>query len=211
MENLDKIFKKVHASYFGILGVVIFLIGVIPAISVQNNFSFLTTFVSDLAVPGWNDLAIYFSIFWFITGLFMVLFILGFTQFLQSKGASTKSTNIACILGVISAIGILMLALFNTRDADLLHDIAQYVFFFPGILYLFSYAYLENKLSEFPLWQALFNLIVVFFFILYFVLFFINKIDETLLVEAKVVAEWLFLFGNLFWFVETGLFILKNK
>jgi len=33
-------------------------------------------------------------------------------------------------------------------------------------------------------------------------------VEPTLLVEAKVVAEWLFLFANLFWFVETGAFIL---
>ena len=210
MEKLNKVFEKVHASYFGIFGVIIFLIGVIPAMVVHNNFSLLTTFVSDLAVPGWNDLAIWFSIFWFITGLFMILFILGFTQFLQEKGASKRSTNFACLLGVISAIGILLLALFNTRDADLLHDIAQYVFFFPGILYLFSYAFLEYKLSEFPLWQALFNVIVAFFFILYLILFIVNRIDETLLVEAKVVAEWLFLFSNLIWFVETGVFIFRK-
>ncbi|MFX1567327.1 MAG: DUF998 domain-containing protein [Promethearchaeota archaeon] len=210
MKKLNKVYEKIHASYFGIFGVVIFLIGLIPAIAVHNNFSFLTTFVSDLAVPGWNDLAIWFSIFWFITGIFMILFILGFTLFLQEKGSSKKSTNITCVLGVVSAIGILMLALFNTRDADFLHGIAQYVFFFPGILYLFSYAYLEHKLSEFPLWQALFNVIVAFFFILYLILFIVNRIDETLLVEAKVVAEWLFLFSNMLWFVETGIFILRK-
>ena len=103
-----------------------------------------------------------------------------------------------------------MLALFNTRDFVDLHDIAQYVFFFPGILYLFSYAYLEYKLSEFSLWQALFNIIVAFFFILYLILFIINRANPTLLLEAKAIAEWLFLFANLFWFVETGVFILKK-
>ncbi|NVM34246.1 MAG: DUF998 domain-containing protein [Candidatus Lokiarchaeota archaeon] len=210
MEKLDKLYEKFHASCFGILGVAIFLVGAIPAMFVHNNFSFLTVFISDLAVPGGNDLAFLFSVCWFITGLFMIMFILGFTRFLQEKGASTKGTWIACILSIVSAIGILMLALFNTRDFDVLHDIAQYVFFFPGILYLFSYAYLEYKLSEFPLWQALLNNIVAFFFILYLVLFIINRVDETLLVEAKVVAEWLFLFSNLFWFVETGAFILKK-
>jgi len=210
MEKLDKIFEKIHASYFGFMGIAIFLVGAIPAMLAHNSFSLLTTFISELSVPEWNDLAIFFSVCWFITGLFMILFILGFTRYLQEKGASTKGTWIACILGVVSAIGILMLALFNTRDFDALHDIAQYVFFFPGILYLFSYAYLEYKLSEFPLWQALINIIVAFFFILYLVLFIVNKVEETLLVEAKVLAEWLFLFSNLFWFVETGAFILKK-
>jgi hypothetical protein len=35
-------------------------------------------------------------------------------------------------------------------------------------------------------------------------------VEPTLLVEAKAISEWLFLFANLFWFVETGVFILRK-
>ncbi|MFX1468493.1 MAG: DUF998 domain-containing protein [Promethearchaeota archaeon] len=211
MEKLDKIFEKLHASYFGIIGVIIFLVGVIPAMFVHTDFNFLTVFISDLAVPGENDFAYFFIICWIITGLFMIMFILGFTRYLQKKGVSPKGTGIACILGLISAIGLMILASFNVRDWYVMHTLAQYIFFFPGILYLLSYAYLEYKLSEFPLWQALLNVIVAFFFLLYLILFIINRVEPTLLVEAKAVAEWLFLFANLFWFVETGIFILFKK
>jgi hypothetical protein len=140
----------------------------------------------------------------------MIPFILGFTRFLQEKGASTKVTGIVCILGLISAIGLLLIALFNYRDFYLIHTIAQLVFFFPGIFYLFGYAYLEYKLSEFPLWQTLLNIIVAFFFLLYLIFFIVNRIESTLLNEAKVISQYIFLFANLFWFVETGLFILKK-
>lgn len=213
MEKLDKIFEKVHASYFGIFGVVIFLIGVIPAMLVHTGFNFIEVFISDLAVPppGGNDLAIFFVICWVITGLFMIIFILGFTKYLQEKGASKKSTGITCILGLVSAIGLFLIALFNVRDFYVMHTLAQYIFFFPGIIYLFGYAYIEYKLEDFPLWQALLNILVAFFFLLYLILFIINRVEPTLLEEAKAISEWLFLFGNLFWFVETGVFILKNK
>jgi hypothetical protein len=140
----------------------------------------------------------------------MIMFILGFTKYLQEKGASTKGTNIACILGLISAIGLFLIALFNVRDFYVMHTLAQYIFFFPGIIYLFGYAYLEYKLENFPLWQALLNVLVAFFFILYLILFIVNRVEPTLLEEAKAIAEWLFLFGNLFWFIETGIFILKK-
>ncbi|MFX1277595.1 MAG: DUF998 domain-containing protein [Promethearchaeota archaeon] len=216
MKKLDKVFEKFHASYFGIIGVAIFLIGAIPAMLVHTSFNFIDVFISDLAVPphpilpGGNDLAIFFVICWVITGIFMIIFILGFTKYLQEKGASNKSTGIACILGLISALGLLLIALFNVRDFYVIHTIAQYIFFFPGIIYLFGYAYIEYKLSEFPLWQALLNVIVAFFFLLYLILFIINRIEPTLLAEAKAISEWLFLFANLFWFVETGLFILKK-
>jgi hypothetical membrane protein len=210
MEKLDKIYEKFHTSYFAFIGVVLFLVGLIPAILVHNNFSFMSKFISDLSVPAWNEMAGFFSTFWFITGVFMILFILGFTRYLQEQGASNKETNIACIFGVLSSVGIFMLALFNTRDFELLHDIAQYIFFFPGILYLISYAYIEKKFTDFPLWQVLFNLVIAFFFLLYLILFIINTTDPTSLLEAKVVAEWLFLFANLIWFIETGVFILKK-
>lgn len=210
MEKLDNVFKKLHAGYFGIIGVAIFLIGAIPAMIIHTDFNFVTVFISDLAVPGENMLAIFFVICWVITGLFMVMFILGFTGFLQEKGASTLSTGIACILGLISAIGLLLIALFNVRDFYLMHTIAQYIFFFPGIIYLFGYAYIEYKLAEFPLWQALLNILIAFFFLLYLILFIVNRVWPTLLIEAKAISEWLFLFANLFWFVETGVFILRK-
>lgn len=210
MEKFDTIFEKLHASYFGIIGVVIFLVGAIPAMIVHPSFNFVDIFISDLAVPGDNMLAIFFVICWVITGLFMIMFIIGFTKYLQEKGSSSKSTGIACILGLISALGLLLIALFNVRDFYLMHTLAQYIFFFPGIIYLFGYAYIEYKLSDFPLWQALLNVIVAFFFILYLILFIVNRIEPTLLIEAKAISEWLFLFANLFWFVETGVFILKR-
>ncbi|MFX1502693.1 MAG: DUF998 domain-containing protein [Promethearchaeota archaeon] len=196
--------------YFGIVGVVIFLIGAIPAMIVHPGFNFIDVVISDLAVPGDNILAIFFVVCWVITGVFMIFFIIGFTRYLREKGASNKGTGIMCIFGLISAIGLFLIAIFNVRDFYLMHTLAQYIFFFPGILYLFGYAYLEYKLSDFPLWQALLNVIVAFFFLLYLILFVINRVKPTLLVEAKAISEWLFLFANLFWFVETGIFILKR-
>jgi hypothetical protein len=141
----------------------------------------------------------------------MIPFVLGFTKYLKEKGASTKATGFLCILGLISALGLILIALFNYRDFYLMHTIAQLIYFFPGILYLFGYAYLEYKLSQFPLWQALLNIIVAFFFLLYLIFFIVNRIESTLLNEAKVISQYIFLFANLFWFVETGIFMLKNK
>ncbi len=210
MEKFDKVFEKLHASYFGIIGVIVFLVGAIPAMLVHPGFNFVDVFISDLAVPGDNILSIFFVICWVLTGVFMIPFIIGFTRYLQEKGASNKGTGIACILGLISSIGLLLIALFNVRDFNLMHTLAQYVFFFPGIIYLFGYAYLEYKLSDFPLWQVLLNVIVAFFFLLYLILFIVNRIEPTLLLEAKAISEWLFLFANLFWFIETGVFIFKK-
>ncbi len=75
MEKLDKVYDKFHTSYFAFIGVAIFIIGLVPAIIAHDNFSLLSTFISDLSVPSWNDVALFFSVSWFITGVFMILFI----------------------------------------------------------------------------------------------------------------------------------------
>jgi hypothetical membrane protein len=211
MEKLNKIYEKIHASYFAIIGVIIFMIGLIPAILVHPDFSFLSTFISNLGEPSSNDLWIYFNVLWFITGILMIFFIFGFTQYLQQKGAHKLGTLILCIFGVLSAVGILGLAIFNAEDAYKMHYISELLFFFTGILYLFGYATLEHKLSDFPKWQVIFNIIVAFFFILYLILLIVNRINEDVAVEPRTLAEWLFLFANLTWFVENGVFILKIK
>jgi hypothetical membrane protein len=94
MEKFDKVFEKLHASYFGIIGVVIFLIGAIPAMIVHPSFNFIDVFISDLAISGENNLAIIFIICWVITGLLMITFIIGFTRYLQEKGASKKDLGL---------------------------------------------------------------------------------------------------------------------
>jgi len=210
MDKIDNLFEIVHAAYFGIIGVIIFVIGLIPAILAYPEFNFFSTPISNLGEPSSNDLWLYFDILWFITGIFMIFFIIGFTRYLQKKGLPVQDTWIVCVFGVLSAIGILGLSTFNAEDAYPMHFISELLFFFTGILYLFSYAYLEYKSSDFPLWQAVFNLIVALFFVLYLILLIINRVDETLAIEFKSLAEWLFLFSNLIWFIENGVYMLNR-
>lgn len=209
MEKLNKIYEKIHASYFAFIGLIIFFIGLIPAILVETDFDFFVTHASYLGTPS-NDLHLLFNVCWFITGIFMIFFLLGFTQYLQEKGLDTKLTWIAFLFSVLSAIGILGMAIFDTDTAHAPHYIFELIFFFAGIIYLFSYTYIEWKSSEFPKFQAILNLIVAFFFILYLVLLIVNRVADDILPEAQSFTEWLFLFANLFWFFENGIYILKK-
>jgi len=209
MERIDKIFENVHASYFAFIGLVIFIIGLIPAILVESNFSFLVAHVSYLGTPS-NDLYIFFNIFWFITGVFMILFLLGFTRYLQEKGIEVKKTWVVFVFSVLSAAGICGMAIFNSEQAYTIHFIFELMFFFMGILYLFSYAYLEWKSSEFSILQVAFNIIVAIFFIIYLVILVVNRVTTDILPEAQSLTEWLFLFANLIWFLENGIYLLKN-
>lgn len=209
MEKIDKIFEKVHTSYFAFIGLVIFIIGLIPAMLVEPNFSLLVTHVSYLGTPS-NDLYIFFNIFWFITGVFMIIFLLGFTRYLQEKGIDIKKTWIAFIFSVLSAAGICGMAIFNSEQAYNIHFVFELIFFFMGILYLFSYAYIEWKSSEFSMIQAVFNIIVAVFFIIYLIILVVNRVQGDILPEAQSLTEWLFLFANLIWFLENGIYVLKK-
>jgi hypothetical membrane protein len=210
MEKIEKLYEKIHASYFAFIGLIIFMIGLIPAIVVHTNFSFFVTHISHLGAPS-NILYIFFDVCWFITGIFMIFFLLGFTLYLQEKGAAKKGTWILFISSFLSAVGILGLAIFNSEDSPNMHLFSEYLFFFTGIIYLFGYTVLEWKNSEFPRFQAVFNLIISYFFIQYLILIIIDRINPNFAPEFQSFAEWLFLFANLFWFFENGVFMVKVK
>lgn len=209
MEKIDKLFEKVNAGYFAFIGLVIFFIGTIPAMIEHPDFNFFITHVSYLGTPV-NNLYIFFNICWFITAVFMILFLLGFTQYLQNKGIEVKKTWIVFIFSVLSAIGIMGMAIFNSQEAYTPHFIFELLFFFMGILYLFSYAYIEWKSPEFTKIQVLFNLLVVVFFIIYLILLILNRVMDDVVPEAQSLTEWLFLFANLIWFLENGIYVLKK-
>jgi len=210
MDLVDKIYSKINASYFAFIGLIIFFIGLIPAILVHPSFSFFETHISHLGAPT-NSLYIFFNVFWFITAIFIIFFMLGFTLYLQGKGIAKGGTWIMFFLAFLSAVGIMGMAIFNTEEAYTNHFIFELVFFFTSILYLFGYAILENKVKIFSKWQVLFNIIVAAFFILYLILLVLNRVISGFAPEFQSFAEWLFLFANLFWFFENGVLMLRKK
>ncbi|MFX0071993.1 MAG: DUF998 domain-containing protein [Candidatus Hermodarchaeota archaeon] len=210
MEKLDNFYKKIHGSYMAFIGLAIFLIGLIIAITVEPNFSFFVHYISDLGDPT-NSAYIIFNFCWFIAAIFIILFLIFFTQYLQEKGGNVKGTRICLVFGIISALGIMGLAIFNGVDFPTMHLVSQYVFFFAGILYLLYYTILEYKIPGFPKAQAILNLIVAYFFIEYLVIQIVSSIGIIFSPGVNSFTEWLFLFANLFWFFENGLYSLKVK
>ncbi|MFX0026216.1 MAG: DUF998 domain-containing protein [Candidatus Hermodarchaeota archaeon] len=210
MGKISEIFEKIHASYFAFIGLIVFFVGLIPTMIVHPDFSFFVTHISHLGTPS-NPLHIFFNICWFITAILIILFLVGFTQYLQEKEINSKWAWIGCILGILSAIGIMGMAIFNSETAYIMHLIFELLFFMTGILYLFLYTYLEWKSPEFKNTQAIFNFIVALFFLLYLVLLILNRVKSGIAPEAESFAEWLFLFANLFWFFENGVYMLRKK
>jgi hypothetical membrane protein len=209
MEKVDGFYKKIHGSYFAFIGVAIFFVVLIIAIAVEPNFSLFVHHVSDMGAPT-NSMHILFNIGWAITGVLVIFFLLFFTRYLQEKGGNSALIWISFVLGVISAGGIIALSIFNKTDFPDEHLISELIFFVTGILYLILYAAIEAKIDEISKLQAILNLVVAALFVLYLVLLIANRVNPGLCPEIETFTEWLFLFGNLFWFVETGILTLKG-
>ncbi|MHA2039339.1 MAG: hypothetical protein ACXACX_02500 [Candidatus Hodarchaeales archaeon] len=210
MEKIDKIYEKIHPGYFAFITAIIWMIGLIPAMLVQTDFSFFATHLSFLGSP-LNDLYIFFNIFWFISAIFQIIFFLGFTRYLQEKGSGVIITWITFILSVLSSIGVMGFTIFNSVEAFGVHIIFFMIAFFGGTLYLFSYAYVEWRSSGFSIVQALFNIIVAIFFIIYFILTIVNYGPPVIFPEAHALTGWLFVLAYLIWFFENGIYILLKK
>lgn len=214
MEKIDKIYEKIHPGYFAFIGVIIFMIGLIPAMLVESDFSFFATQMAGLGTPS-NSLYIFFNVCWFVSAIFQIIFFVGFTRYLQEKGIGVKKTWITFILSVLSVIGMMGMAIFvgMTPQAYDVYIIFVLIFFIMGILYLFSYAYAEWRSSGFSIVQALFNIIVVIFFIINFILLIANFGPGPNLIfpEAFAFTGWLFVFAYLIWFLENGIYILLKK
>ncbi|MFW9823081.1 MAG: hypothetical protein ACFFE4_09110 [Candidatus Thorarchaeota archaeon] len=213
MEKIDKIYEKIHPGYFALIGVIIFLIGLIPGMLVESDFSFFATYLVRLAIPS-NDLYILFNISKSISAIFQMIFFLGFTRYLQEKGIGVVITWSTFILGVISSIGWIGSAIFVVAEAYDVQSIFVLILFFGGILYLFSYAYVEWKSSGFSIVQALFNIIVAIFFIIYLTGIFITNLGRDVPLDFQgtyAFTSWLWIFAYLIWFLETGIYILLKK
>jgi hypothetical membrane protein len=211
MEKIDKIYEKIHPGYFAFIGVIIFLIGLIPAMLVESDFSFFATHLSNLGSP-LNDLSILFNISYLISAIFQIIFFLGFTRYLQEKGIDVIITRNTFILSVLSSIGAMGFAIFN--EPYVVRNIFVLISFLGAIPYLFSYAYIEWRSSGFSIVQALFNIIVVIFFIIYFMGVVVAGFGGGVPLEFRetyAITGWLFVLAMLIWFLETGIYILLKK
>ncbi|MHA2039338.1 MAG: hypothetical protein ACXACX_02505 [Candidatus Hodarchaeales archaeon] len=213
MEKIDKIYEKIHPGYFALIGVIIFLIGIIPAMLVESDFSFFATYIYRLTIPS-NDLYILNNISKLISAIFQMIFFFGFTRYLQEKGSGVIITWSTFILGAISSIGMIGSIISVAAEAYDVQIIFLLMLFFGAILYLFSYAYIEWRSSGFSIVQALFNIIVAIFFIIYLIGIFVTNFGRDIPLEFRetfAFTGWLYVFAMLIWFVENGIYTLLKK
>ena len=116
MEKIDNFYEKIHGGYFALIGaaiaIILYPIAIFLYILGDPSFSLYTHYISHLGV-GPNGANIVFIIATILSAIFMILFHLFFMRFLQLKGGSQNLTWFAFMLGVISAFGLIVVAIFG--------------------------------------------------------------------------------------------------
>lgn len=214
MEKIDQFYDKYHGSLFAISGVVfffiLFLISVVLYINLEP-FSLTTRYISDLGAGPCAVGSTIFNINLIITSLLMIISHLFFYRYLQKKGGSTQLLFISLIGGIISSIGLMLLGIFPKYTFEAQHQMASYIYFGAGVIYLIFYGINELKMKEIPQYQAFLNFFIMIFYLLYLIFKILVKAKTGFPTEIEKFTEWLMLFSTLFWFVEFGWFTHRNR
>lgn len=214
MEKIDKFYEKYHGSYFAIGGVIIFFILFIISVILYARlqpFSLTTKYISDLGAgpcPVGNAI---FNINLIITSILMIISHIFFFRYLQNKGGNKIILIISLIAGIVSSIGLMMLGIFPKYTYENQHQMASYIYFGAGVVYLIFYGIVELKMEGVPIYQALLNFIVMIFYLLYLIFKILVKANTGFPTEIEKFTEWLMLFSTLFWFSEFGWFTRKKR
>jgi len=105
----------------------------------------------------------------------------------------------------------MLLGIFPKYTFEAQHQMASYIYFGAGVVYLIFYGISELKMKENPQYHAFLNFFVMIFYLLYLIFKILVKAKTLFPTEIEKFTEWLMLFSILFWFVEFGWFTHRNR
>ena len=152
MDKKDKFYEKFNGSYFALLGVGISLgsicIAIILYIAIDPSFSIITHYISDLG-DGQNYSNIVFNVGRICSGIIMFFFFLYLTRLLQKSGINKKLVIISFISSLMYSIGMILVGIFPSKAAPLMHVIAAAIVFFAMFFIYIFFGISEYRISGF--------------------------------------------------------------
>jgi hypothetical membrane protein len=211
MDILNNLYKKIHGSYFGFLGVGISITSIFIAyllyIQVDASFTIFTHFISDLG-DGANYSNIVFNIGMICTSIINLLFYIYLTQYLMNQNAQKGPIFASFGSVLLSFVGGLFVGFFPSATAHIPHLIGA-LFSFAGSFLIsvfysiseFSVPNFNRKIASSGLVQAPFPII---FMLLYITLYFsgINTI-------LPIFMEWTAYFSQVAWLLIQAGYLFK--
>lgn len=230
-EKFEPLFNKLQAGYFGILLAGAGLITIFTCIilfSMSEPVSFFTHWLSDLggivtnSGGSPNGSNIVFSLGLISMTIIAIPFMISLANFLISKDQKLQIlVSLAFIFSIITLIGIVGVSFIDIKTDPYIHTLFATLFFFGGmaIMFFFSLAMLFN--SDISWKQGLIGIIcasVPVLFLSTFTPFLLrgeNIFDLVISVDPALALtrflEWMYFFALVFWFLEVGVYLIKNK
>ena len=214
MEKIDRFLKRFSGSYFAFIGAGTALISLIIAIvlyrMVDPTFSPTTDWVSDLG-EGPNCSNYIFNIGEIATGIILIFFYLYLTTFLQKKGACKILIWTAFIIGLFSAIGLILAGIFPMYAAPDIHFYAATVCFI-GIFFLcIFYGITELLIIENLRKFSISGFIVATITLIFMISLLLSELNYGINRAVYLLLEWISYLAFMAWIIVQGIFTLKAK
>ena len=214
MEKIDQFFKRFNGSYFAFVGAGISLITLFIAIilyrMVDPTFNPTTDWISDLG-EGPNYSNYVFNIGAIAFGIISIFFDLYLTIFLLKKGSSKLLNWAAFIIGLFSAIGLILAAIFPMYAAPDMHLNAAIVFFigmfFLCIIYGITELLIIENYKKIPISGFIVAAIIMIFMISYL----LSDLNYGINRAEYLLLEWISYFSFIAWIIIQGIYTLKVK
>ncbi len=229
-ENLDKLFEKIPGGYFSILLAVIESTSILIAailFYILEEFTFFTHYISNLGGAYTNSgtysngYAIVFSIGLILSAICASIFIIYLNRMLQSGNKDTPGmVKVSLLLSIISIIGIVLVALFDMKNAIGIHTIGALMFFVGGMFMILSLSITFYFNTEFSKTQAYIGLGTMSVFAIFLGTVGLAIMDPSVEISTMLSStspslnvmrfwEWMVLFAILSWFAEIGVYTIR--
>jgi len=196
---IDKVLKKAPGGFFGIVSVLIRLMGDFIAILNTPNYDMVDDLISDLGVgPG----AIFFSLGLIFSGILSIPFYISLRNIFRSEEINGNLRNIAVVFSGISIITYILLGFFPSDPNNVLifimHGVISLISWVTGAGYLTLYSYMTIKYKKSSRFLGYFGYCVVGTVILF-------------IFTWVPVTEWIMTFSIMSWIVVLSLIMIYDK
>lgn len=195
----EKVLKKSSGGFFGIVSVLIRLMGDFTAILFTPNYNMIDDLISDLGVgPG----AIFFSLGLIISGIVSIPFYISLKNLFQIEEINENLRKMAVVFSGISIITYVLLGFFPSDPNNflifVLHGVIGLISWLTGAGYLTLYSYMTIKYKISSKFLGYFGYCVVGTIILF-------------IFTWIAITEWLMTWCIMSWIIVISLSMIYDK
>jgi len=195
---LKKIYKVIPGPYWGLLSMIVGILGDIIAISTTPDFN-LNHMVSYLGTgPG----ALFFNLGTILSGLFALLFYIYLAPILKSKNVNENIHKTALVFAILSCIFFILIGVFPSVRTNstliIIHGFVSMMSLICGSVYKSLFGYMMLKSDKFLKFHTYSAMIVI-------------VIEIAFLLTWTPIIEWMMVIAITYWIFMLSVHIFTRK